>query len=314
LSVDDGRRATAFMADEYHAPALILTLLLLPAFGHLSVRLRDLRTRLWFMAFSFALVAMMCSYSDKWWPLPHAASTWLRAGGGVFVQTSSALFLASMSPLRFRVGRFEILYVVPYILPLVAYAILLDGVFGGVAPTGGLFLIFPALGLVWFAAALCWGSQKYIIPAKVGIAAVLIVGSIFFWACFALGAHWALVYAESFNHLMTALFMVYVFRRFTPGLTLAVTGFVGWALPALEPLPAIALNPVLHRNLIHVLVMGKVVAALGMIVLTLEDELAGNKAAQERERRARRELEAYTRLTLSRRRVEDFDHQAADIC
>ena len=60
--------------------------------------------------------------------------------------------------------------------------------------------------------------------------------------------------------------------------------------------------------------MGKVVAAVGMILLTLEDELDLNKAAGERERRARRELEAYTNLILTRRRVEDFDHQSTDIC
>ena len=60
--------------------------------------------------------------------------------------------------------------------------------------------------------------------------------------------------------------------------------------------------------------MGKVVAAVGMILLTLEDELDLNKAAEERERRARRELEAYTNLILTRRRVEDFDHQGTEIC
>jgi hypothetical protein len=73
-------------------------------------------------------------------------------------------------------------------------------------------------------------------------------------------------------------------------------------------------NPALDLNLIHVIVMGKVVAAMGMILLTLEDELDLNKAAQERERRARRELEAYTNLILARRRVEDFDRQGPDIC
>ena len=35
---------------------------------------------------------------------------------------------------------------------------------------------------------------------------------------------------------------------------------------------------------------------------------------EERERRARRELEAYTKVMLSRRRVEDFDRQGSEIC
>ena len=59
---------------------------------------------------------------------------------------SSALFLASLSPLRFRVGRLQILYVVPYAIPLVVYAFLLHGVFHGIAPSWPLSFVFPALG------------------------------------------------------------------------------------------------------------------------------------------------------------------------
>jgi signal transduction histidine kinase len=60
--------------------------------------------------------------------------------------------------------------------------------------------------------------------------------------------------------------------------------------------------------------MGKVVAAVGMILLALEDELAINQTARQRERRARRELEAYADLIIPRRRVENFDRQGAEIC
>jgi len=56
------------------------------------------------------------------------------------------------------------------------------------------------------------------------------------------------------------------------------------------------------------------VAAMGMILLTLENELSSNKLAEARERQARRQLEAYSNLILTRRRVEDFDRQGADIC
>ncbi len=51
-----------------------------------------------------------------------------------------------------------------------------------------------------------------------------------------------------------------------------------------------------------------------MIVLALENELTSNKAAQERERSARRQLEAYANLMLTRRRVDDFDRQASEVC
>jgi signal transduction histidine kinase len=65
---------------------------------------------------------------------------------------------------------------------------------------------------------------------------------------------------------------------------------------------------------IRTIILAKIVTAIGFILLTLENEIALNKVNGERERRARKEMEAYTKLVLSRRRLEDFDGQAADIC
>jgi signal transduction histidine kinase len=79
-------------------------------------------------------------------------------------------------------------------------------------------------------------------------------------------------------------------------------------------IPQIGGDPILHLNVVRLIVMAKVVTALGLILVALENELALNKLAGERERRARRELEAYTRLELGRRRVEDFDRQGTEIC
>jgi signal transduction histidine kinase len=93
-----------------------------------------------------------------------------------------------------------------------------------------------------------------------------------------------------------------------------VLGFEAWSLFPLPLLPEIARNLELAVPLSRMVALSKVVAAMGMILLALEDELAINKAARERERRARRELEAYTKLILSRRRVEDFDQNGTQIC
>jgi len=79
-------------------------------------------------------------------------------------------------------------------------------------------------------------------------------------------------------------------------------------------IPWVAYHAQFDLDLVRVIAMSKVVAALGMIVFALEDELEINEAARQRERRARLQLEAYTNLILTRRRVEDFDHQASDIC
>jgi len=302
------------MSDYYHVPAFVLIALLLPAFGYLYKRFRDTRTLLWFLGFLFALVRMLLIYRLGPWDFSDGTHPWVLAVGQTSAQISSALFLASLSPLRFRIGRFNILYVFPFAIPLVIYSILFEGFFRGITPHGPLFLVFPALGAFSLFVACFWGAAKGSVPTRLGVSACAVLGSVALWICFTQGADWPLTFVECANHLMTILLLVYVFRRFSPGVMLSVLGFAAWSLSMLEIFPSVTQNPEVILNLVRVIVMGKVVAALGMILLALEDELAINKAVQERERRARQELEAYANLILSRRRVEDFDRQGAEIC
>lgn len=303
------------MFDSYHMPALVLTTLLLPAFGYLYMRFRDTRTLLWFLGFLFAIVRMLLIYKLPWWDFSNSRThPWVAAASQTSIQICSAMFLASLSPLRFRLGRKNILYVIPFTIPLVAYSILFHGVFRGVMPEEPLFLIFPALGLMAVIAGLFWGFAKGSMPKPLGGFLCLVLGGLAIWICFVSGGRWPLTLVECANHFMTALLLIFVFRRFSPGVVLSVMGFSAWSLTVLKIIPAIALNPVIHMSLDRCVTMGKVVAAVGMIMLALEDELAINKAAQERERRARRELEAYAGLILSRRKVEDFDRQGNEIC
>ncbi len=216
--------------------------------------------------------------------------------------------------MQFRIGRFNVLYVIPYTVPLVVYSALLYGVFHGISPQRPLFFVFPLLGAVSLLVVCFWGAAKGSIPAWLGVAACIALGGLAFWVCSTQGAAWALIYVECANHLLTAVLLIFVFRRISPGVVLSVLGFAAWSLRALEISPSIAGNPNLDLKLIPIVVMSSVVAAMGMILLALEDELAMNKIAQERERRARLELEAYTNLNLSRRRVEDFDRQGDEVC
>src|SRR5580700_4891319 len=55
------------MQDWYQMPALILTAILLPAFGHLYWRTRDIRNLLWFLAFLFVLIRMLLLYPAHVW-------------------------------------------------------------------------------------------------------------------------------------------------------------------------------------------------------------------------------------------------------
>ncbi|HZL53004.1 MAG TPA: HAMP domain-containing sensor histidine kinase, partial [Terracidiphilus sp.] len=248
---------------------------------------------------------------------PSAASDahpWMMATGQAAIQVSTALFLASLSPGRFRLGQLRILFVIPYALPAVIASVLVYGVFHGVTPAGPLVFVVPALGAVAMFVALLWGAAKSKLPQWIGISYCAALGSFVLWTYFVAGMTWALIAVQCANLLMTAQLLVFVFRRLTPGVVLSSAGFAVWSLTALQIFPAIGLKPVLNLDLIHVIVMGRVVAAIGMIMLTLEDQLDINKLAQERERRARREMEAYTAPILARRRVEDFDRLGDEIC
>ena len=302
------------MVDYYQLPALALTTLLLPAFGFLYLRFRSTRTLLWFLGFLCAVTQMVLLYPTGGWNVLDGAHPWQLAAGQTCIQIGSALFLASLSPLRFRVGRLEVLYVIPYTIPLMVYSVLFFGVFHGVTPKGPWFPIFPALGLIALVVGLFWGIAKGSMPIWLALCLCLMVGCIGMFICFSIGAGWPLTLVECANHFMTALLLIFVFRRITPGLVLSFLGFFAWSLSILSIFTAITAHPHLHLELVRLVVMGKVVAALGMILLALEDQLAINKLGRERERRARRELEAYANPMLVRRRLEDFDRQGHEIC
>src|ERR1700728_1203382 len=107
------------MPDYYHLPALILTALLLPSFGYLYLRFRDTRTLLWFLGFLCAAIRMVLFHRLGRWDFGNGSHPWALAAGQTSIQIGSALFLASLSPLSFRLGRFKVLYVIPYTIPLV---------------------------------------------------------------------------------------------------------------------------------------------------------------------------------------------------
>ena len=300
--------------DYYHIPALVLTELLLPAFGFLYLRFRDTRTLLWFLGFFFSVISMSLAHFEGGWAMASNVHPWMVAMEQLSVQVSTALFLASLSPARFRLGRFEILYVIPYALPAVIASVLAYGVFHGVTPTGAVVFVLPALGAVAMFVALLWGASKSNLPKWIGISYCSVLGTFALWTYFVAGMTSALIAVQCANLMMTALLLVFVFGRLTPGVVLSAAGFAVWSLSVLEILPALGLKPILNADLLQVIEMSRVVAAIGMIMLALEDQLDINKLASERERRVRQEMEAYTAPILARRRVEDFDRQGDEIC
>jgi signal transduction histidine kinase len=296
------------MPEFFQAPALILTALLLPAFGLLYLRSPETRTLLWFLGFFFALFSMGTSF------LTPGLYPWSAVASQTAMQLGTALFLGSLSPMRFRVGRFQVLYVIAYTAPLVAASILLYGVFHGAEVSGPRFFVFPLLLGISFSVGMIWGTQKGSVPDWLGVSFSGVLGCAAIWVCNLQGPAAALNFAECINILMTVVLLVFVTQRFSPGVFLSALGFTVWSLSFIRMLPWVGYHAGLDLNLAWVIAMGKVIAAAGMIVLALEDELSINKAGRERERRARLQLEAYINLMLTRRRIEDFDRQAPDIC
>lgn len=304
-----------FTQDSYQLPATVLIALLLPAFAQLYRRSRDTRTLLWLLGFLFAFLRMLLSVRAGTWDFSsNRLHPWIVAISLTAAQISSGFFLASLSPLFFRIGRHRILYVIPFTLPLVAYAFLLEVVYNGSLPSGLPFLIFPALGGLSLLVGAFWAFARGSMPTWIGLGLCIFMGGTGLWVCVRIGGAWPLLFVECALHLTAALLVFYVFRRITPGTVLAGAGFITWALDLADIFPAIKDHLLLHLVLTRAASLGSVVAAIGMIVLALEDQLSLQQNSQMREQRARQELEAYTRLTLSRRRLDDFDRQGDQIC
>ena len=302
------------MPDSYHLPALVLTVLLLPAFFQLYLRFKDMRALLWFLGFLFATFRMLQFYDLGWWDVTNiAAHPWITAFGETSLLISSTLFLASLSPGGIRIGRFYVLYAIPFCIPLIAYVFLLYCVYGGKPPVGLPYLIFPTLGALSLLIGCVWGYSPGVVPRSLRLALCVILGGTGLWICIRMSGAYPLGFAECAMHLTAALLIFYVFPRLSPGTVLAALGFLAWSANISESLP-FGHNQPIGITLMRIVVMGKVVAAIGLILLALEDELAIRQAAQNRERHARKELEAYTRLMLSRRRIDDFDRQSTLIC
>jgi len=240
------------------------------------------------------------------------SSTWMSVASGSALMFSSALFLASLSPLTFRIGRRRVLFVVPYTIPLVLYSLLFYGV--SRHPTGGLLAVYIGLAFWATIVGFAWSAQKGMIP--IWLATLIVAGAVTASVPFFLrgDVYWPLMVVQSGNMAMTALLVIYTFRRVTPGVILATVGFLAWALPPfIGAQDAASIGPA-TLYLARTMILGKVAIAIGLILLVLEDEITKNQAAGQRERRARMELEAYSRHTLTARNLEQFDRECGKLC
>ena len=152
----------AFMPDYYHAPALALSALLLPAFGYLYWRFRDTRTLLWFLGFVFALVSMTLRYIEWPWSACSKCEPLDDCGRALTACRSVRHCFLRPCPLRaFAWGGIE--------RPLCnslhnsagdRTSLLLRRFFTAFRPAVRVLWIFPVLGTISLVIALLWGAAQ----------------------------------------------------------------------------------------------------------------------------------------------------------
>ena len=303
------------MSDSYQFPAIVLTALTLPVFAQMYLRSRDQRTLLWLAGFVCAILRMLQVYHLGFGDLSDpAVHPWVVSAGQTMALVSATLLLASLSPQSFQLGERRVLFAVPFLIPLAAYAVLIDGIYHGQAPANLVFFVFPTLGAISLLIGCSWAFTRGGLPTWLALSLCVAMGGLSLWICVSARGNWPLIFVESGLHFTTALLVFYVFRRLSPGTILSALGFLAWSLNVTLLQYSIFDRPEMHVGVLSVASMGKVVAAVGLIVLSLEDQLALQRNDQAREHRARTELEAYSKVVLSRRRVEDFDRQSNLIC
>ncbi len=308
------------MLDDYQIPAIALIAALMLAFADLHGRFKSVRTLLWFLALGCVEAhAVLLWFVSQTAQVAASGSTptlvTMRIVAQSALMLSSTLFLASLSPLSFRVGKIRILYAVPYLAPLILYTILFDAVSQN--PTGHLLWLYIGLGYTAAAAAFVWSMQKGAIPRWLAMSVVAV--GVLVCTPFVINGnvYGPLLVVESGNMVMSAMLVAFTYRRVSPGVILTTAGFLAWALPPfflMRPSAAAIFSPVTLIVLSRTLTLGKVVVAVGLILLVLEDEVQANLTARARDRRVRSELEAYARQSLMARSLEDFDRDCSQLC
>ena len=224
------------------------------------------------------------------------------------MQLAGLMFLGSLAPQYFS-RRPPTLYVVMFGLPLVVFAALvsLDP-----APGVGARSVLVACTLVAMFVAARWSFDRNLLPVWLSLLLVGAVGAGCLWMMTRQEYAEMLEMVHSGVLLMAALLFASAFRRLSPGVVFTVGGLVAWSLPVLlVPMGGPLLLPV---ELLRVLNLMKVITAMGMVVLVLEDEIASNLASQQRDRRARHEMEKYTQISLETMPLEESPGEYDGIC
>lgn len=223
------------------------------------------------------------------------------------MEMAPLMFLASLAP-QYLSRKPRILFVVAFGAPLVLFTLVVSL---QPAPERLARSVLTVSALAAIGVAAAWSMRKNLVPVWLSLAIVGLAGA----GCIGLMAqqhYWqVLELAHGGILLMTACLFASAFRRLTPGVVFTAGGLAVWASPAV--LAAMGMT-VTTSSLEGSLNLVRVITAMGMVVLVLEDEIASNAAAQRRDRRARLEMERYTEIHLAPMPFEDGDEELVKVC
>jgi two-component system, NtrC family, sensor kinase len=291
------------MDDYYRVPTLALLSLLVAVFAALYARSRTQRRLLWLIGWTMATV--------------HQAVMTAGAGhGGIgeavsesSMMLAAVMFLGALSPVAFG-RRIRISYAVPFSALLVFFAVstALDAAPGRFLRLLNLLAVFAAV-----AVAVHWSYRRHVLSLWFTLLWSIGFGVPCLYLAYIGSDQMVLRLAHSGISILTALLVLAVYRRLSPGVLFTASGFFVWSMPLLMEFlirPADSFRTPAFRmfNLM------KVITAVGMIVLVLEDEARQNESAQNRDRRARAEMEQYSKLDLSVEPHHDFGIQYSEVC
>jgi two-component system, NtrC family, sensor kinase len=275
------------MMDYYQVPTLILLTMLVSVFAGLYLRSRTTRTLLWLIGWLFAIVRIGIEVKGIVTPLDAAVAR-------VSLVMAGVMFLGSMSPLKFG-RKHKVYYVVAAAAPLVFFCLLMS-FFPQPKALVRALLLLNAIATVYVATL--WSTEKNILPIAFTVCFSIGVGAIcinYAWH----GNYLVVVYlARTGIHIITALLIVAAYRRLSAGVVFTAVGLLLWSTPVLKFVPY-APGPDALAVIYRLSNLMKIMTAVGMIVLVLEEEVAINDASTQRDRRARHELEQYAKVDVS---------------
>lgn len=301
----------------YRIPTLILLAALVAVFGALwlesghhpeqgagSQETPPARRRqlLWLVGWMFAAIQMEMEI------VGHSGAGIWQAVARSAMQLAPLMFLGSLAPQYFS-RRPRIHYVVAFGTPLIVFASLVS-----LDPNPGHTAQGVLLACAFWAAfvAARWSLYRNLLPEWLSLVLVAAVSSACLWLTWNRQYDAVLVLVHSGVLLMTAFLFASAFRRVTAGAVFTAGGLALWSLPVL--LAPLAGGAEASTLLVRTINLTKVITAVGMIVLVLEDEIASNRAAQERDRRARQEMEKYTEVYLEDIPFEEESGQYDGLC